>query len=159
MVKPFLAWKPGVVSLGEKQYMRCYRCGTTGLAASWEHCNSGLIPGPAQQRFHSWGFSQDRVSDLIPGLGIPYAMWWPKKRKEKNSNTWVSQLVNQGHSSTVWGPSTAEVPLGIPLGMTLNSLEASQNLDREGKAKRKLEFLSPSHLLDFHFLAENMLLP
>ena len=70
-----------------------FHCDIMGSAASWEHWNEGLIPGPAQ-----W------VRDLaLPQLWLGLQLWlesdpWPGKficprvakkenKKEKNSGT------------------------------------------------------------------------
>ena len=60
-----------------------------GLVLSWEHWDTGLIPGPAQYdkksalpHCHSCGLGSNCSLDLTPGLGTPYAMGHPKKKKK-----------------------------------------------------------------------------
>ena len=57
-------------------------CGAKGSAASLQHQDTGSIP-----RWAEWvkdtGIGQNCGSDLIPGLGMPYASEWPKKKKKK----------------------------------------------------------------------------
>ena len=36
------------MGLLKNSFYRSFHCGTMGSAASWEHWNTGLIPGPAQ---------------------------------------------------------------------------------------------------------------
>ena len=59
----------------------CY--GATGLPASWEHSNSGLIPDPTQwikdPVLLKLRLSSQLGSNLIPGLGTPCAIRWPKR--------------------------------------------------------------------------------
>ena len=40
--------------------------------------------------FYSYGLGRDCSSDLIPGLGVPYAAGWPKmeKKKKKKKKVW-----------------------------------------------------------------------
>ena len=61
-----------------------FYCGETGLAASLQHWNPGLITSPQSKsriwHCHSfWGKAQN----LIPNLGTPYASGRPKKKKKK----------------------------------------------------------------------------
>ena len=61
--------------------------GETGLAASWEHWDTGSIPGLAQWvkdlHGHSFSLGLDCGSFLIPGLGTPYAARRQKKKEKK----------------------------------------------------------------------------
>jgi len=67
-----------------KIYVRSSYSGTLRLAVSLQHQDVGSIPVAAQcvkgsslpqvRCGHNWR------SDLIPGLGTPYAMGWPKKK-------------------------------------------------------------------------------
>ena len=65
------------------------RCGTTGLAASWECWDGALIPGQAQWvkdlALPQMHLGRDCTSDVIPGLGAPCAVGqpdiWEKKKK------------------------------------------------------------------------------
>ena len=62
-------------------------CGAMGLAVSLEHWDAGLIPSLAQGVKDLALLHQQRrlqlCSGLIPGLGTPYAMGWPKKKMKK----------------------------------------------------------------------------
>ena len=55
--------------------------------ASWECWDTGSVPSPAQWvKDHHWGscgLDCSYGSNLIPGLGTPYALGWPKKKKKK----------------------------------------------------------------------------
>ena len=69
----------------------CY--GTKGPLASLQCSDTGSAQGakdPAlpqlQRRLQLWG------SDLIPGLGTPYATGQPKKKKKRENPTAVAQI-------------------------------------------------------------------
>ena len=54
---------------------------TTGLAASWDHCSAGSLPGPAQ-----WVKDSATVETGLaqtPGLGAPRAARQREKKKER----------------------------------------------------------------------------
>ena len=72
-----------------KCFLRSSRCDATGSTVSWERWNIGFDPWPSTvglriQHCPSRGLGLHCSSDLIPGLGTPYAARWPKKRKERN---------------------------------------------------------------------------
>ena len=75
----------------QTEMMGSSHCGTTGLAVSLEHWVTGLIlaqhSGLRIQCCHTCEVGCNCSSDLIPDLGSPYAMGWPKKDmtgKEQN---------------------------------------------------------------------------
>jgi len=61
--------------------------GTTASVASWECWVEGSIPSPAHWvkdlLLPQLQLRHDFSSDLIPGLGTPYAAGWPKMKKKK----------------------------------------------------------------------------
>ena len=61
----------------------CCHCGAMGLAAAWECWDVGLIPSLAQWIQCCCSLVCGCSSDVIPGLGIPYASGWPKQNKTK----------------------------------------------------------------------------
>ena len=71
----------------ETQLYKSSKYGPVGSAASLQCQDTGLMPGPAQwvkdlallQLQHRSYCS----SDVIPGLGTPYAMGQPKKKRRK----------------------------------------------------------------------------
>ena len=57
-------------------------CGAMGSVAPLQHQNSGSIPGLAQwDKGSSIAIGHSCGSDLIPGLGTPYTIGQPKKKK------------------------------------------------------------------------------
>ena len=68
-----LAEVPSVV---QQDWWPLGRAGMQVHSPAW---HSGL----SFQSFHSCGLGQDRGLNLIPGLGTPCAMGWPKKKKKK----------------------------------------------------------------------------
>ena len=80
-----------------------------GSAVSWDLWDNGLIPGltqwiadlvlPQLQPGLYYG------SDLIPGLGTPYALGWPKKKKKERERERTTlefkEISRESHSVSV----------------------------------------------------------
>ena len=74
----------------KKKIVRRSRCGEMGSATSLECYNSGLIPSLTQrvkeQHCCICGIDHNCSSYLILGLGTPYAMGKPKKKRTKKEH-------------------------------------------------------------------------
>ena len=69
----------------KKSRKRSSHCGAMGLAPSLQHRDVGSIPawhGGLKDLGPSCSVGYNCGSDLIPGLGTPYAKGWPKKKKK-----------------------------------------------------------------------------
>ena len=74
--QPHLRPPPEGRGLPSKPKPKSSCCGTTGLAASLQHQDTGSIPGPP--------YVKDLVGlDLIPGLGTTYAKGRQKKERKR----------------------------------------------------------------------------
>ena len=80
------------ISTIKKTFFWSFHGGATGLVASGEHWDMGCIPAWAQcvvkdpECCHSCSLGCDCGWDLIPGLGVPYAMGRPKKPNQTKTN-------------------------------------------------------------------------
>lgn len=86
--------KQGWKEKSVKNNSRSSFCGTRGWVASLQCQDAGLIPRLAwwvKRIWHCNSYRSDMI--MIPGLGTPYPVGWPKKEKEKkhNSNILVHQ--------------------------------------------------------------------
>lgn len=61
--------------------LRSSHCGTMVLVASLEAWDSGSDSWMAQ--WIATGIGHNCASDLTPGLGTPYVIGWPKKKKSQ----------------------------------------------------------------------------
>ena len=90
------------------------RCGTTGLAASWECWDGASIPGQAQWvkdlALPQMHLGRDCTSDVIPGLGAPCAVGQPdiwEKKKKKSLSGRPSSSRKSTQPSSIFPPDGA----------------------------------------------------
>ena len=135
-------------------------CGTTWLVAFWEHWDTGLIPCQTQgvriQHCHSCGSGCNCGSDLISGLGAPYASGRPKKIKfsahpclqavaTNHTASWANPLL-LFEKGKLWSVCWCRRPLGYPQfnpgaleALPLSGAEAGQGHCPQRNARNPLD--------------------